>query len=57
MGGYGSSQKWYKAKLMQRDRIHFTNEGYKIKGDLLYEAFLKWFAEFSYLYEHKIRGQ
>ncbi len=40
MGGYGSSYKWYKAKLMPYDRIHFTRDGYAIKGDLFIEAFL-----------------
>jgi len=50
MGGYGSSQKWYRAQLMKRDRIHFTYEGYLIKGDLFYEAFLKWYTEFTYLH-------
>ncbi|MBC8172963.1 MAG: hypothetical protein H7X71_03560 [Chitinophagales bacterium] len=48
MGGYGSSHKWYLDKLMKRDRIHFTNEGYIIKGDLFYEAFLKGYASFKY---------
>jgi lysophospholipase L1-like esterase len=46
MGGFGSSQKWYLDKLMKNDRVHFTNEGYAIKGDLLSEAFLKWFTEY-----------
>ena len=38
MGGLGSSNKWYKNKLMPKDRIHFTNEGYSIKADLLLKA-------------------
>ncbi len=38
MGGLGSSQKWYKNKLMPSDRIHFTRKGYSIKADLLLEA-------------------
>ncbi len=53
MGGKGSSQKWYADQLMKKDRIHFTTEGYGIKGDLFYEAFLKWYAEFGYLHEHQ----
>jgi len=40
MGGYGSSYKWYKARLMPYDRIHFTRDGYAIKGDLFIQAFL-----------------
>jgi hypothetical protein len=38
MGGFKSSNKWYKNKLMPRDRIHFTYLGYSIKGDLLLKA-------------------
>lgn len=38
MGGLGSSQKWYRNKLMPRDRIHFTKTGYNIKADLLLQA-------------------
>lgn len=43
MGGFGSSMKWYKSKLMSYDRIHFTKEGYLLKGNLFIRAFLgKW---------------
>ncbi|HOP13463.1 MAG TPA: GDSL-type esterase/lipase family protein, partial [Lentimicrobium sp.] len=35
MGGLGSSQQWYKRKLMVYDRVHFTKTGYGVKGDLL----------------------
>ncbi|NQY06045.1 MAG: hypothetical protein HRT68_07630 [Flavobacteriaceae bacterium] len=38
MGGLGSSQKWYRNKLMPRDRIHFKSTGYSIKADLLLQA-------------------
>ena len=38
MGGLGSSNKWFKNKLMPRDRIHFTQLGYSIKADLLLKA-------------------
>ncbi len=41
MGGFNSSQRWYKKELMQRDRIHFTASGYIIKGDMLFNAILK----------------
>lgn len=40
MGGLGSSNKWYKNKLMPKDRIHFTQEGYSIKADLLLKALI-----------------
>ncbi|SEL77796.1 GDSL-like Lipase/Acylhydrolase [Aquimarina amphilecti] len=38
MGGYNSSKDWYQNKLMPRDRIHFTQLGYRIKADLLLQA-------------------
>lgn len=40
MGGFKSSQKWYRKGLMPRDRIHFTRKGYHIKSDLLMKAFV-----------------
>lgn len=45
MGGLGSSNKWYKNKLMPRDRIHFTQLGYSIKADLFMEAFIDSWAK------------
>ncbi len=41
MGGFNSSHLWHKDLLMAYDRIHFTNSGYIIKGDLLFNAILK----------------
>jgi lysophospholipase L1-like esterase len=48
MGELGSSMTWYKEGLMHKDRIHFTWEGYNLKGDLFFEAFLKFLHEFEY---------
>jgi lysophospholipase L1-like esterase len=45
MGGLGSSNKWYKNKLMPKDRIHFTSLGYSIKGDLLLKALVDAWAK------------
>ncbi|MBT0606639.1 GDSL-type esterase/lipase family protein [Aequorivita echinoideorum] len=45
MGGLGSSNKWYKNKLMPRDRIHFTYLGYSIKADLLLKALVDSWAK------------
>ena len=39
--GYGSSYNWAKKGLMNRDRIHFTAEGYRIQGILLFNALAK----------------
>lgn len=38
MGGLKSSEIWVNENLMKKDRIHFTNEGYSLIGDLLYNA-------------------
>ncbi len=45
MGRYGSSQVWYNQKLMRKDRIHFTHNGYILKGNLFFNAFVKFFDE------------
>ncbi|CDF80127.1 GDSL-like lipase/acylhydrolase family protein [Formosa agariphila KMM 3901] len=45
MGGLGSSNNWYKAKLMPRDRIHFTQLGYSIKADLFLKAMVDAWAK------------
>lgn len=38
MGGLKSMEKWQKAGLAQRDKVHFTRAGYQLMGDLLYGA-------------------
>lgn len=40
-GGHGSSYKWLKRGLMNKDRVHFTNEGYRIQGALFFNALSK----------------
>ena len=47
MGGFGSSHIWYRNKIMKSDRIHFTRDGYYIKGDLFYQAFLRSIYEYK----------
>ena len=41
MGGLCSMRDWENAGLAQKDKIHFTNEGYKLLGDLLYNALME----------------
>lgn len=41
--GYGSANSWMKRGLMNRDRIHFTAEGYQLQGRLLLNALMKAF--------------
>ena len=40
MGGLKSMQDWEKAGLAQKDKVHFTNDGYKLLGNLLYNALM-----------------
>ena len=40
MGGFNSSKLWLKQNLMGRDLIHFNYEGYILKGDLFFNAFI-----------------
>lgn len=46
MGGLNSAYVWHKDGLMQYDRVHFTREGYLLKGDLFFNAFLKGFDDY-----------
>ncbi|MEG1608219.1 MAG: GDSL-type esterase/lipase family protein [Mucinivorans sp.] len=39
-GGSGSVVKWNEASMMQRDKIHFTPQGYNIQGLLIYYALI-----------------
>lgn len=40
MGGNFSAKKWKDAGLMKDDLIHFSREGYQLKGKLLFDAFM-----------------
>ncbi|MBL7930651.1 MAG: hypothetical protein JNL60_02050 [Bacteroidia bacterium] len=51
MGGYRSMPKWLKAGLASKDKVHFTNRGYALLGNLMYEAVMK-----SYNYNQKNKG-
>lgn len=42
-GGKDSSQKWYKAGYLGRDRIHFTKEGYWQHADLFFSSWMNWY--------------
>ena len=45
MGGLGSMQEWENAGLAKKDKVHFTNEGYELLGDLLYNALISRYIE------------
>ena len=40
MGGLGSAKTWEDHALAQRDKVHFTFKGYRLLGDMLFEALL-----------------
>jgi lysophospholipase L1-like esterase len=40
MGGLGSMKKWEQEGLAKKDKVHFTPQGYRLLGDLLYNALL-----------------
>ena len=52
MGGLRSMQAWEKAGLAQRDKVHFTRDGYRLMGDLLYNALIADYIE--HLKTHEI---
>ncbi|MEC9159420.1 MAG: GDSL-type esterase/lipase family protein [Bacteroidota bacterium] len=41
MGGLNSIKLWEDAGLAKTDKIHLTTKGYKLSGDLFFEAFIK----------------
>lgn len=45
MGELGSSRTWSRNGLMRTDLVHFTAEGYRLKGNMFYESFLKWIEQ------------
>ena len=45
MGGLKSMQDWQNEGLAQRDKIHFTRDGYILMGDLLYNALMERYLE------------
>jgi len=45
MGGLKSMQDWEDAGLAKKDKVHFTNEGYMLLGDLLYNALITRYIE------------
>jgi lysophospholipase L1-like esterase len=40
MGGPKSALTWTRNNIMKRDLVHFNREGYWVKGDLFYKAFM-----------------
>ena len=40
MGGYGSMAVWMEAGLAKSDEVHFTPDGYRLIGDLMFDAIM-----------------
>jgi hypothetical protein len=40
MGGQGSIKKWFSSGLSQKDKIHYTREGYYLQGFLFFNALM-----------------
>lgn len=47
MGGINSSRLLDDANLLQRDRIHFTIEGYTLQGLLIFNAIINDFLKYD----------
>ncbi len=45
MGGLGSMKKWEAAGLAKGDKVHFTETGYDLVGDLLFNALMDKYME------------
>lgn len=45
MGELGSSKLWKNSGLMQSDLVHFTTNGYHLKGELFTDSFLKFLRQ------------
>ncbi len=46
-GGYGSAYKWLKRGMMNNDRVHFINDGYRIQGNIFISAFAKGYNSYA----------
>lgn len=46
MGGYGSIQKWYSHGLCAGDKVHFQAPGYRLQGNLLFDALMKGYDQY-----------
>ena len=49
MGGLKSMEKWQKAGLAQKDKVHFTRAGYQLLGDMLFQAIAQELAKTKFL--------
>lgn len=45
MGGLRSMAQWQEVSMAQKDKVHFTNAGYTLIGDLLFNALMDRYTE------------
>lgn len=45
MGGMESMMRWEEEGLAKKDKIHFTNKGYTLIGDLFFNALMRFYSE------------
>lgn len=45
-GGFGSSNKWVESNMLAKDLIHFQVAGYRVQGNLLYQAIINSYNEY-----------
>lgn len=46
MGGLTSIKKWENHSLAQKDKVHFTSQGYLLLGDLVYNAIVREYVKY-----------
>jgi len=47
MGGFNSIQKWHSDDLAKKDLLHLNYKGYNLIGDLLFEAFMEAYKNYT----------
>ena len=47
MGGLKSMEKWFKNKLAQKDRVHFTSAGYQLLGNYFTNALFEAYTHYT----------
>ncbi len=53
MGGKGSIRDWHHFSLAQGDKLHFTADGYRLQGELLFQALIMdaYFGTYQHIFE------
>ena len=49
MGGLGSMEFWVRNKMAASDRVHLSSTGYKLIGDLMFNAFIRKYEDYLLL--------